>query len=116
MVEHMECPRASLGKLVPEHFFFSPLRTPLPAPLLQASSPADDVTASDGASPYNKSLTQSPAGSSPEAVMVCSPQPLPAHHLHVGTPSPARGDGADGAAAVDGEHEAGGVVPDEEVR
>ena len=23
MVEHMECPRAFLGKLVPEHFFFS---------------------------------------------------------------------------------------------
>ena len=29
MVEHMECPRAFLGKLVPEHFFFSPLRTAL---------------------------------------------------------------------------------------
>ena len=28
MVEHMECPRAFLGKLVPEHFFF-PLRTAL---------------------------------------------------------------------------------------
>ena len=31
MVEHMECPRAFLGKLVPEHIFFSPLRTPLPS-------------------------------------------------------------------------------------
>ena len=29
MVEHMECPRAFLGKLVPEHLFFFPLRTPL---------------------------------------------------------------------------------------
>ena len=30
MVEHMECPRAFLGKLVLEHFFFSPpLRTAL---------------------------------------------------------------------------------------
>ena len=28
MVEHMECPRAFLGKLVPEHFFFL-LRTAL---------------------------------------------------------------------------------------
>ena len=26
MVEHMECPRAFLGKLVPEHFFFSPVK------------------------------------------------------------------------------------------
>ena len=32
MVEHMECPRVFLGKLVPEHFFslfFFPLRTAL---------------------------------------------------------------------------------------
>ena len=29
MVEHMECPRAFLGKLVPEHLFFPPLRTAL---------------------------------------------------------------------------------------
>ena len=26
MVEHMECPRAFFGKLVPEHFFFSPVK------------------------------------------------------------------------------------------
>ena len=33
MVEHMECPRAFLGKLVPEqHFFSFPLRTALPWP------------------------------------------------------------------------------------
>ena len=31
MVEHMECPWAFLGKLVPEHFFFVPLRTALVA-------------------------------------------------------------------------------------
>ena len=35
MVEHMECPRAFLGKLVPEHFFF-PLRTALSCSLHKA--------------------------------------------------------------------------------
>ena len=47
MAEHMECPRAFLGKLVPEHFFFPLLRTalpergPAPPPLRPMCSPGD---------------------------------------------------------------------------
>ena len=54
MVEHMECPRAFLGKLVLEPFFFFPLRTPLAVAvaLPHALPPPQDVTTFVGLANY----------------------------------------------------------------